>query len=97
GNREAEPTIVFYSHRLVLRSNRTRIGSVASAKNSRRTVALMLRSVAAGHERSRFHKPDPLRCVSKHEGTAPWPSSSFETRTREFDFAEALAHARSSG
>jgi len=38
-----------------------------------------------------------LRCVSKHEGEPNRTSSSFETRARAFDSAEALAHARSSG
>src|SRR5262245_48451571 len=31
-------------------------------------LALMLRSVAARRERRRFHSPNALRCVSKHEG-----------------------------
>src|SRR5262245_30623640 len=31
-------------------------------------LALMLRSIAAGRERRRFHSPSALRCVSKHEG-----------------------------
>jgi hypothetical protein len=37
--------------------------------------------------------PLPTRAAMRLE----WPSSSFETRARAFDFAEALAHARSSG
>src|SRR5262245_25412539 len=31
-------------------------------------LALMLRSVAARREHRRFHSPNALRCVSKHEG-----------------------------
>src|SRR5215813_1167928 len=59
--------------------------------------ALMLRSVAARRERRRFHSPNALRCVSKHEGEPNHSSSSFETRARACKFAERLRHARSSG
>jgi hypothetical protein len=39
-------------------------------QNAPRTVVLMLRSIAVGRERRRFHSPSALRCVSKHEGHA---------------------------
>ncbi|OLB74788.1 MAG: hypothetical protein AUI16_13565 [Alphaproteobacteria bacterium 13_2_20CM_2_64_7] len=39
-------------------------------QNAQLTVALMLRSIAAHRECSRFHSRTALRCVSKHEGDA---------------------------
>src|SRR5262245_8387687 len=60
-------------------------------------LALMLRSIAAQMEAQTPSASAALRCVSKHEGEPNRTSSSFEARARAFDFAKALAHARSSG
>ena len=55
---------------------------------------LILRSAHAEDVRQTSHA---RARVSKHEGTCTWPSSSFETRARPFDFAKPLQLARSSG
>jgi hypothetical protein len=65
-------------------------------RNAPGTAALMLRSIAA-RASTDASTDSGRRDASRSMRAIPWLSSSFETRARAFDSAEALAHARSSG
>jgi hypothetical protein len=87
GIREGRRAIVFYSRRLIFRSEQRRILVGFVSPKCPRAPALMLRRIAARRERRCSYSRSALRCVSKHEGACDGSSSSFETRARRFQVA----------